>query len=472
MSVRTTIYVDGQWASSVRGSVIDVENPATGEIIARVPAGTSADVDAAVTAARRAFDSWSQTSYAERAEMLKGLGAALIARSKDMAATITAEMGCPITTSTRLQVSLPQMILSSYVDILEYFRFDEQVGNTLVTREPVGVVGAITPWNYPLHQIVCKLAPALAAGCTVVVKSSELAPTVAYELFDALHEVGFPAGVVNLVPGYGTEAGEALASHPGIDMVSFTGSRRAGVRVAELAAPNVTRVTLELGGKSANVILPDADLGTAVKAGVASAFLNGGQTCTAWTRMLVHADVYDEAVEHAAALSTRYAPGDPTQPDTRLGPLISATQRDRVRGLIRQAVDEGARIAAGGTAVPDGCDAGYFIAPTVLADVDPNSTVAQEEVFGPVLSVLRYTNEQQALDIANNSRYGLSGAVWSADEARALKFARRVRTGSVDINGGRYNPVAPFGGYKQSGVGRENGVEGLREYLEIKAIQR
>ena len=403
--------------------------------------------------------------------MLRSLRDPLAKREDEIAATITAEMGCPTRTATRIQAALPQTVVGSYADLLEEYEFDHRVGNSLVTREPVGVVGAITPWNYPLHQITCKLAPALAAGCTVVIKPSELSPLVAYLLIDAVVEAGFPAGVVNLVPGHGHDVGEALGGHDGIDAISFTGSVRAGTRVAELAARNVTRVTLELGGKSANVLLEDADLSKAVKVGVANAFLNGGQTCTAWTRMLVHTSQYDLVVEQVAQLAETYAPGDPTEPGTKLGPMVSAAQRDRVRGLIETAVREGARVVTGGVEPPEGCERGYFVRPTVLADVDPDSTVAQEEVFGPVLSVLRYDDEAEALAIANNSVYGLAGAVWSADADRALAFARKVRTGAVDVNGGRHNPMAPFGGYKRSGIGRELGSAGLEEFLELKSIQ-
>jgi len=403
--------------------------------------------------------------------LLRSLRDQLAKRKDEIAATITAEMGCPTRTATRIQAALPQTVVGSYADLLEEYEFDHRVGNSLVTREPVGVVGAITPWNYPLHQITCKLAPALAAGCTVVIKPSELSPLVAYLLIDGVVEAGFPAGVVNLVPGHGHDVGEALGGHDGIDAISFTGSVRAGTRVAELAARNVTRVTLELGGKSANVLLEDADLSKAVKVGVANAFLNGGQTCTAWTRMLVHTSQYDLVVEQVAQLAETYAPGDPTEPGTKLGPMVSAAQRDRVRGLIETAVREGARVVTGGVEPPEGCERGYFVRPTVLADVDPDSTVAQEEVFGPVLSVLRYDDEAEALAIANNSVYGLAGAVWSADADRALAFARKVRTGAVDVNGGRYNPMAPFGGYKRSGIGRELGSAGLEEFLELQSIQ-
>jgi aldehyde dehydrogenase (NAD+) len=471
MQNRDALYIDGAWVAPSSDAVIEVENPATEEPLATVPAGTPADVDRAVAAAAAAFPSWSRTSVGERAEVLRRVRDGLAKRQDEIAETISTEMGCPLRIATKIQAALPQTVVGAYADLIESYQFDERVGNTIVAREPGGVVGAITPWNYPLHQITCKLAPALAAGCTVVLKPSEVAPMVAYLLFDVLHEAGLPAGVVNLVPGYGTEVGEAIAGHAGIDAVSFTGSVRAGSRVAEVAARNITRVTLELGGKSANVLLPDADVATAVKVGVANAFLNGGQTCTAWTRMLVHDGQYDEAVELAASIASGYAPGDPLDPSTKLGPMVSAAQRDRVRGFIRTGVEEGARVVTGGAEQPEGVDRGYYVSPTVLADVTADSTVAQQEIFGPVLSVLRYSDEEQALAIANNSDYGLAGAVWSADQDRALAFARRVRTGSIDVNGGRYNPLAPFGGYKRSGVGREMGKAGLEEFLEVKAIQ-
>ncbi|HLU56876.1 MAG TPA: aldehyde dehydrogenase family protein [Pseudonocardia sp.] len=471
MYTRTALYRNGAWVAPSSSERIEVENPTTEQVLGTIPAGTAEDVDEAVRAARAAFPAWSSTPVAERADVLRRIRDGLAKRQDEIAETIATEMGCPLRTSTKIQAALPQTVVGGYADLLESYEFDTRVGNTIVAREPVGVVGAITPWNYPLHQITCKLAPALAAGCTVVVKPSEIAPYVAYLLFDVLHEAGLPDGVVNLVTGHGPTVGEALAAHPGIDAVSFTGSLRAGSRVAEVAARNITRTTLELGGKSANVLLPDADVSTAVKVGVANAFLNGGQTCTAWTRMLVPADHYDEAVDLAASTAAGYRPGDPLDPATKLGPVVSAAQRERVRGYIRTGIEEGARLVTGGAEPPAGFERGYYVAPTVLADVDPNSTVAQEEIFGPVLSVIRYTDEEEALEIANNSQYGLSGAVWSADQERALAFARRVRTGSIDVNGGRYNPLAPFGGYKRSGIGREMGTAGLEEFLEMKAIQ-
>ncbi len=470
MRIRETIFIGGTWRPATAGRSIGVENPATGEVIGRVPEASVADVSDAVAAARKAFATWSTTTVAERVAVLRALAAELAARRDEIGDTITAEMGAPQWIARKIQATLPATVVAGYADLLESFEFERKVGNTVVVREPAGVVGAITPWNYPLHQITCKLAPALAAGCTFVLKPSEMAPLVAFELMDACERAGVPAGVVNLVPGYGLPVGEALAAHPDIDVMSFTGSVPAGRRVAELAAANVTRVTLELGGKSANIILDDAELKDAVKVGVANAFLNSGQTCTAWTRMLVPADRYDEAVELAARFADNYNVGDPTDAATKLGPLVSAAQRDKVRGLIDTALREGARLAAGGSEAPDGLEHGYYVRPTVLADVAPDSTIAQEEVFGPVLSMLKYADEDDAVEIANHSRYGLHGGVWSADENRARAVARRMRTGSVDINGAAYNPLAPFGGYKQSGVGREMGAAGLEEYLETKSI--
>jgi aldehyde dehydrogenase (NAD+) len=338
-------------------------------------------------------------------------------------------------------------------------------------REPAGVVGAITPWNYPLHQIVAKTAAALAAGCTVVLKPTEVAPLAAYELASIFHETGLPAGVFNLVSGTGPVVGEAIATHPGIDVVSFTGSGRAGRRVAELAAATVKRVTLELGGKSANVILPDADLSTAVKVGVAKAFVNSGQTCNALTRMLVPRAVHDEAVGFAATFAERYAPGDPLAEGTRLGPLVSAAQRDRVLGFIERGQAEGARTVTGGPQRPAGRSTGYYVLPTVFASVKPDMAIAQEEIFGPVLSIIDYSSEDEAVEIANGTPYGLAAGVWSADQDHAVAVGRKLRAGQVEINGGAFNVAAPFGGFGQSGYGREFGVHGLEEYLEVKALQ-
>ncbi|NJP33594.1 aldehyde dehydrogenase family protein [Micromonospora thermarum] len=468
---RTDIYLDGHWVTASAGQTLDVHSPTTEEVVGTVPAGTAADVDRAVAAARAAFDGWAATAPADRAARLDRLHAALSARADEIARTVALELGTPLKVATRVQAGLPLTVLRSYVDLAGHPPAAETVGNSLVIREPVGVVGAITPWNYPLHQVMAKLAPALAAGCTVVLKPSELTPLTAYLLFDAIDEAGFPPGVVNLVPGTGPVVGEAIAAHPDVDMVSFTGSTATGRRVAHLAADRIARVALELGGKSANVILDDADLATAVKVGVGNAFLNSGQTCTAWTRMLVHRDRYDEALALAAKAADGYRLGDPFDPATRLGPLVSAAQRDRVRDHVARGLADGGRLVAGGPDAPLP-ERGWFVAPTVIADVDPDSALAQEEVFGPVLAVIPVDDDEHAVAVANNSRYGLAGAVWSGDEERALAVARRMRTGAVDVNGAPFNPLAPFGGYKQSGLGRELGTYGLEEFLQTKAIQR
>ncbi|MEU1840637.1 aldehyde dehydrogenase family protein [Micromonospora chersina] len=468
---RRHLHVAGDWVDPADGGTIPVENPATGEIIGQVPAGTPADVDRAVAAARAAFPGWAATAPADRAAHLDRLHAALAARADEIARTVALELGTPLKLATRVQAGLPLTVLRSMVDLAARPPAEETIGNSLVVREPVGVVGAITPWNYPLHQVVAKVAPALAAGCTVVLKPSELTPLTAYLLFDAVTEAGLPPGVVNLVPGTGPVVGEALAAHPDVDLVSFTGSTATGRRIAHLAADRIARVALELGGKSANVILADADLPTAVKVGVGNALLNSGQTCTAWTRMLVHRDRYAEALDLVAAAVAGYRPGDPFDAATRLGPLVSAAQAERVRGHVDRALADGARLVAGGPDAPLP-PRGHFVAPTVFADVHPGSALAQEEVFGPVLAVIPFADTDEAVAIANNSRYGLAGAVWSADEEAALVVARRLRTGQVDVNGGAFNPLAPFGGYKQSGLGRELGGYGVEEFTELKAIQR
>ncbi|MBC3193113.1 aldehyde dehydrogenase family protein [Pseudonocardia sp. C8] len=465
------LYRSGAWVPSTGSGTIPVVDPSTEEVIGAVPEGTVDDVEEAVAAAREAFPEWAATTRPERAEYLRRLHDGLAKRAEEIAETISRDVGTPMRISSRIQAALPQTDVSTYVEILEGDEPEEKVGNSLVVREPVGVVAAITPWNYPLHQITAKIAPALAAGCTVVLKPSEVAPLVVRHLFEAIDEAGFPAGVINLVHGTGPVIGEALATHADVDMVSFTGSVRAGSRVAELAARTVKKVTLELGGKSANVLLDDADVAGAVKMGVANAFLNGGQTCTAWTRLVVPADRQDEVLELAKAAAEGFVPGDPLDPRTKLGPMVSAAQRERVRGYIRTGIEEGARLVTGGADAPEGRTTGFYVAPTVFGDVDPDSTIAQEEIFGPVLSVIPYRDDDEALAIANNSEYGLHGAVWSADQDRALAFARRVRTGQIDVNGGAYNAFAPFGGYKRSGVGREMGRPGLEEYQEIKSIQ-
>ncbi len=455
------MYIDGAWRPAAGPDVIEVVGPADEQVIATVPAGTVEDVEAAVRAARAALPAWAATPPAERAARLAALRDQLHARGDEIAATVTAELGAPEKLSRTVHAGVPVAVAGSYAELASTYSFEEKIGNSAVYHEPVGVVVAITPWNYPLHQIVAKAAPALAAGCTIVVKPAENTPLVARIFAECVHEAGVPAGVFNLVTGLGAVAGQALAEHPDVDLLSFTGSTAVGRRIGAIAAGMVKRVALELGGKSANVILPSADLARAVNVGVANVMSNSGQTCSAWTRMLVHRDRYDEAVELAAAAAAKY--GD------RIGPLVSARQRDRVRGYIEKGVAEGARLVAGGPEAPR--PQGWYVSPTVLADVTPDMTVAQEEIFGPVLCVLRYEDEDDALRIANGTVYGLAGAVWAGDEAEAVAFARRMDTGQVDINGGRFNPLAPFGGYKQSGVGRELGVHGLTEYLQTKSLQ-
>ncbi len=471
MQVRDKLYINGQWVAPAGVGRLDVHVAGTGTVMGSVPAGATQDMDAAVTAARAAFDAWSQTPATVRGEFVGKIAAGLKARSEELALTMAREVGMPIKLSTRIQAALPILTFGSYAKMAGEFKFEEQVGNSLVLREAVGVVGAITPWNYPLHQIALKVAPALAAGCTVVLKPSEVAPFNAFILAEVIHAAGLPAGVFNLVTGLGTVVGEALVKHPEVDAISFTGSTRAGKRISELAAQTVKRVTLELGGKSAAVILDDADLATAVKATVGNCYLNSGQTCTAFTRMLVPESKYEEAKALAAAAASGYAPGDPMSENTRLGPLTSAAQLERVRGYIAKGLAEGAELVAGGAEPPEGLTGGYYVKPTVFGKVNPKSTIGQEEIFGPVLSIITYKDEADAIRIANDTIYGLAAGVWSGDAARAQKVAKRLRAGQIDVNGGAFNLAAPFGGFKQSGHGREAGVYGLEEFLEYKSLQ-
>jgi betaine-aldehyde dehydrogenase len=466
------LYIAGKWTPQSGTGSIDVLSASTEEVIGSVPEGTAADVDRAVRAARAAFDGhWGQTNVGERAEVLRKLADALKQRAEQIAVTISQEVGSPIQMSTNIQAGLPVLVTNSYAQLITELKLEQEIGNSLVVREPFGVVGAITPWNYPLHQIMAKVAPALAAGCTVVLKPSEVAPLNALLLAEACDAIGLPAGVLNIVTGFGPVVGEAIASHPMVDMVSFTGSVRAGKRVAALAAETIKKVTLELGGKSAFVVLDDAPLEKAIPAGARNAMLNSGQTCSAWTRMVVPRSLYQKALELAAQAIGSLKVGDPLDPSTRLGPLISATQRERVEGYIAKGKQEGARVVMGGGR-PAGFDKGYYVEPTIFADVQSKMTIAQEEIFGPVLSVLPYDTEDDAVRIANDTIYGLAGGVWSGDPDRAMRVARRMRTGQVDVNGGKYNPLAPFGGYKHSGIGRELGMFGLEEYFQIKSIAR
>jgi aldehyde dehydrogenase (NAD+) len=469
--VRDKLFIGGEWVEPSGSGSIEVVDSTTEEVMGRVPEGTPEDIDSAVAAAREAFETWSQTSLSDRADACRAIGTALAARAEELAAIMTREVGMPYGLCQRIQAGLPPVTFMSMPDTLEQVQWEEQVGNSLVVREPVGVVGGITPWNYPLHQIAAKVGPAIAAGCTIVIKPSEVAPLNAFVLAEVVQEAGLPAGVFNLVTGYGPVVGEALAAHPDVDMVSFTGSVRAGRRVSELASASVKRVALELGGKSPNVLLDDADLEKAVVDGIGKCYLNSGQTCSALTRMLVPRDKLPIAEQIAAAAVEQIRVGDPFEKETRLGPLVSDVQRQRVLGYIRKGQEEGAKLVAGGEDPPEGEQKGYFVQPTVFSEVTPDMTIAQEEIFGPVLALMPYDDEDDAVRIANDTMYGLAGGVWSSDPEHAQRVARRLRTGQVEVNGAAFNPLAPFGGYKQSGHGRELGRHGLEEFLETKAIQ-
>ncbi len=464
-------YIDGRWQEPADTGTIEVHSASTEEAIGRIPKGTAADVDRAVAAARRAFDSgWGNTTPAERAEWLHKLANALESRVPDIATTISQEVGMPIRMSTMIQAQLPVNVTRTFAELATGVHLEEEVENSLIVREPFGVVGAITPWNYPLHQIMAKVAPAIAAGCTIVLKPAELAPLNAYHLAEACLEIGLPSGVLNIVNGSGSVVGEAIVAHPDVDMISFTGSVRAGQRVSAVASDTIKKVTLELGGKSAFVVLDDAPLEKAIPSGVNNAMLNSGQTCSAWTRMVVPRSRMSEVLELASATAGKLTLGDPLDPKAKLGPVISANQRQIVEGYIQTGLREGARVIAGGKP-PDGFARGHYVQPTIFADVTSKMTIAQEEIFGPVLAILPYDSEDEAIAIANDSIYGLAGGVWSGDKDRAIRVARRMRTGQVDVNGGRFNPLAPFGGYKRSGVGREFGKYGLEEYFQIKSLQ-
>jgi betaine-aldehyde dehydrogenase len=466
------VYIDGAWVPSAGSGTLDVIDSNTEEVIATIPAGTAKDADQAVEAAAAAFPGWSATPAAERSKFLTRIAEGLAARTDELAEVISREVGMPLSLSGPVQVGLAIGAFSDMAAKVTDFAWEEEIGNSLVVREPMGVVAAITPWNFPLFQIALKVGPAMAAGCTVVLKPSEVAPINAFILAEVIDEVGLPPGVFNLVSGIGSEVGEAMASHPKVDMVSFTGSTRAGKRVMQLAAESVKKVSLELGGKSANVILDDADLDTAIPAGLFACYMNSGQTCSALTRMIVPRSRLADIEQRAKVAAETFVPGDAAEATTMLGPLVSATQRERVRGYIAKGIDEGAKLVTGGAESPDGLDKGYFVRPTVFSEVTPDMTIAQEEIFGPVLSIIPYDTEEEAVRIANDSIYGLAGGVWGADGERAMKVARQLRTGQVDINGGAFNPQAPFGGYKQSGIGRERGPFGFEEFLEVKALQR
>lgn len=463
-------YIDGAWVDPLSPSTLDIVNPATEEAFARIGLGSGQDVDRAVMAARRAFASYSQASVDDRLSYLQKIIAGFKARLPELARTMTLEMGAPITFATERQATVALFHFEEAARVLARYPFEERSGVGIVRREPIGVCGLITPWNWPLNQVASKVAPALAAGCTVVLKPSEIAPLSAMLLAEIIHDAGLPAGVFNLVNGDGPTVGEVLAAHPEIDMVSITGSTAAGVRVAKLAADTVKRVAQELGGKSANIILADADLKAAVIQGVHACYTNAGQNCQSPTRMLIPRAQRDAAFEAAREAVGSIRMGDPLDPATTLGPLVSQAQFDKVQSLIQSGVDEGAVLVAGGLGRPAGLNRGYHVRPTVFGDVTPGMRIAREEVFGPVLAIMNYDTEEEAIEIANDTPYGLAGFVQSRDLARARAVANRIRAGRVYLNGAAFDRSLPFGGYKQSGNGREFGVFGFEEYLEVKAI--
>jgi acyl-CoA reductase-like NAD-dependent aldehyde dehydrogenase len=472
MIVRDAFYIDGAWVAPSSSEVLEVSDSATEELYATVPAGTPDDIDRAVQAAARAFSSWAATPAKDRGEVLAKVAEGLQARAGEIADAISHEVGMPRSLTELVQVGLPIGEFAGNAERAASYVWQEEIGNSLVLKEPVGIVGAITPWNFPLYQIALKVAPALAAGCTVVLKPSEVAPINAFILAEVMHEAGVPAGVFNLVTGLGPVVGEAIATHPLVDKVSFTGSTRAGRRVMELCAQSLKRVSLEMGGKSANIILEDADLAAAIPAGLFGCYLNSGQVCSAPTRMLVPRSKLAEVEQLAEQAANSFAPGDPFAETTGLGPLVSAVQRDKVRDYINKGVAEGATLIAGGPEAPEGLERGYFVRPTVFSNVSNDMTIAREEIFGPVLSIIPYDTEEEAIAIANDTSYGLSGAVWGGTKEHAIEVAQKLRTGQVDVNGADFNPLAPFGGYKQSGMGRERGPYGFEEYVEVKSIQR
>ncbi len=463
-------YLDGGWVASTGSGAFEIVNATTEQVMGRIPDGTAADVDRAVEAARRAQPGWAARPAAERAEWLRRIAQGLEDRGESLIALLIGEVGTPRRLAEPMQFRIAVDTFRDAADLVEKHESDEQIGSSVVSHEAVGVVGAITPWNYPLYQVALKVAPAIAAGCTVVLKPSEVAGLNAFVLAEVVHEVGLPAGVFNLVSGSGAVVGEAISSHPGIDMVSFTGSGVAGRRVAAAASATVKKVTLELGGKGANVILDDADLTHAVRHGLASCFANAGQTCGALTRMIVPRSRLAEVEALVAEFAPTYVVGDPMDAATTLGPLISDVQRDRVRSYIAKGIEEGARLLVGGLSTEALPPTGYYVPATVFSDVAPDATVAQEEIFGPVLVIIAVDSEDEAVAVANGTQYGLSSAVWAGTAERARQIGSRLRAGGVTINGGKFNPAAPFGGCKQSGYGRERGRFGLEEYFQTKSF--
>jgi len=470
MTHRMQFYIDGAWVDPVTPKSRQVINPATEQPLYDVALGSAADVDKAVVAARRAFETFSVTARAERVALMERIVEVYKSRAKDLGAAVSDEMGAPLAFAEKFQVGAGLGHIVATLDVLKTYDFEEPVGTAMVVREPVGVVGMITPWNWPLNQIACKVAPALAAGCTMVLKPSEFTPSCAIIFAEILHEAGVPKGVFNLVNGLGPEVGAALSGHPGIDMISFTGSTRAGIDVAQRAAPTVKRVSQELGGKSPNIILEDADLQKAVAGGVAHVFNNSGQSCNAPTRMIVPRSKMKDVAAIAKSVAEKTRAGDPRAAETNIGPVVSKIQWDKIQALIAKGIEEGATLVAGGPGRPDGLTHGYYVRPTVFADVTNDMTIAREEIFGPVISILGYDSEDEAVRIANDTPYGLAGYVSAGTVERARGVARRIRAGNVNLNGVPNDRTAPFGGYKQSGNGREWGRFGFEEYLEVKAI--
>ncbi len=464
-------FVGGQWQKSTDSDVIDVVNPFSEQVIASVNSCSAKDISSAVDAAHGAFKTWSCTSIETRVLLLRKIAQVLKEQQEDLSNTISSELGMPLKMTQRVQVGSPIATFELTANELEKFQWEEQIGNSKITREPAGVVVAITPWNYPLHQIAAKVAPAIASGCTVVLKPSEVTPLNAILLAKVFELANAPAGIFNLVFGRGPIVGEYLVTNPKVDLISFTGSTRAGKSIMTLAADQIKRVKLELGGKSASIILPGADLVKATKSSVNSCFLNSGQTCSALTRLLVQENDYKAVCELAINQAKSFTLGDPMSDSTRLGPLVSKVQQERVKNYIRKGIEEGATLLAGGDTMPEGITKGFFVTPTILGDVKPEYIIAQEEIFGPVLSIIKYKDVDHAIEIANSTLYGLAGAVWGANNDEAMHVAKQIRAGQVDINGGFFNMLAPFGGFKQSGFGRELGKFGIEEFLEFKSFQ-
>ena len=470
--VKDSFYINGEWVKASSSETLPVTSSGTGELYATIPVGTVDEANRAVEAASAAFTAWANTSPKERGEFLIRISEKLAEKADLIAETIANEVGMPLGLAKGIQAGIPVATFADNGQRAMDFEWEEEVLNSTLVREPAGVVAAITPWNYPLHQIANKVAAALAAGCTVVLKPSEVAPINAYILAEIIHEVGLPKGVFNLITGTGPVVGEAIVAHPKTDFISFTGSTGAGKRVMEIASKMVKRVSLELGGKSANIILEDADLARAIPDAIFKCYLNSGQTCSALTRLVVPRSKLAEIEDLAVASAAGFQPGDPITGGTLIGPLVSEAQQTRVRNYINKGIDEGARLIMGGTEQPEGLPRGHYVQPTIFSGVTNDMTIAQEEIFGPVLSIIPYDTEEEAIAIANDSLYGLSGGVWAGTPEKAFEVARKIRTGQVEVNGGGFNIFAPFGGYKQSGIGRELGKYGFEEFLEVKAIQK